>query len=227
MPVVDDGSAETGERFRLKAAGTTENGNGNLAGFTAKSDWVTINDRTPPPTEKKLAVRPAGITVGEGSDVSFTVETSGQGQATQYVLLSTSVEDGDTAETGDFDDIAQPKKAFDGSTGKTRTFTVRTSADADRDDETFTITAAPDGGPLANVPAAQVKVTIQDTTKPPTEKGLTVDPASITVDEGATVRFTVTVSGTERTQYVRLSTAPGGAERRSPAGQAAGRSRWV
>ena len=123
---------------------------------------------TPPATITGVTVTPADATVEAGKTQEFTAKVTG---------------------TGDYNENVTWTVSGNNSTGTTIENGLLTVA-ADETAATLTVTATANGD---GITSATAKVTVK---QPATITGVTVDPATATVEAGETQKFTATVSGT-------------------------------
>ena len=172
---LDEGDAET---FTLTLSNAAPAGSVVLGDPTATG---TITDDDDPPV---LSVD--DVTVGEGDPAVFAVMLTAPSGLPVTVHYATTVASGDSAETDDFTAATSTLVFAPGRT--TWMVEVATTADADGDDETFTLTLSmPTNATFAGGAATLTATgTIADTPR--------LDVADVTVDEGGTARFEVTLS---------------------------------
>ena len=168
---------EDEETFTLTLSNASSN-----AALADPTATATITDDDDPPQ-----VRVADATAAEGGAVSFDVTLSAPSGRAVTVDWATSVAAGDTAVDG-VDFTAATSTLMFAPEQRTRTVEVATTADADGDDETFTLTLSmPTNATFAGGAATLTATgTIADTPR--------LDVADVTVDEGGTARFEVTLS---------------------------------
>ncbi len=175
----EDNLAEGDETVVLTAAAT---------GLTSGTATLTITDNdTRPTVTVSLLVSPNPV--DEGQPVTVTARLSGtlaSGVTIPLVLAA------GTAESDDFGSLASIIISGGQTTG---TGTISTTNDADRDDETFTVSlgALPDGLPPGS--PSSVVVTIRDRTAPPNRPpAVSVSCAPCVVAPGGSVGLTATAS---------------------------------
>ena len=179
---------------------------------------LTINDTTPAPrsntlTRLEVTFSPDSRTVNEGSTASYTVTVSPTADRALSIPITTTL---GTAESSDYFVSGTPLSFASGDTSKS--FSISTTNDSDRDDETVNIQ-------FGTLPTAVVKgtqstasLTITDTTRAPgsntlTSLEVTFSPASHTVNEGSSASYTVTVSpATDRALSIPITSTLGTAE---------------
>ena len=168
---------EDEETFTLTLSNASSN-----AALADPTATATITDDDDPPQ-----VRVADATAAEGGAVSFDVTLSAPSGRAVTVDWATSVAAGDTAVDG-VDFTAATSTLMFAPEQRTRTVEVATTADADGDDETFTLTLSmPTNATFAGGATTLTATgTIADTPR--------LDVADVTVDEGGTARFEVTLS---------------------------------
>ena len=160
---------------------------GDYAGETASLSVTTTDDDTAPSQTVSLSVAPNPV--DEGGRATVTARLSGT--LPNGVTIPLTLTAG-TAEPGDFGSLAGVAIAGGDTLG---TGAVATVADADRDDETFTVAlgALPSG--VAPGSPSSVVVTIRDRTpapnRPPT---VTVSCAPCVVSPGGSAGLTATAS---------------------------------
>ena len=160
----------------LTVAGST-----SATGFTVNGTTVTIEDND----ERGVTVSKPTLPVAEdGSDTYTVVLTS---EPTGTVTVTPAV-------TGSPTVTVSGALTFTASDwDQAQTVTVSAAPDADADEETATIEHAVSGADYGTVTAADIAVTVGDDETVSTEVVLSVAPASVSEDAGATV---VTVTGT-------------------------------
>ena len=136
-----------------------------------------------------VTVTPTSLTVNEGGTNTYTVVLDTQPTATVTVTIVDPTDNADVT--------ANPASLrFSTSNWATaQTVTVSAAEDDDSTRDTATVTHTVAGGDYASFAASSVAVTVTDNDTP----GVTVTPASLTVGEGGTGRYTV-----------RLNTQPSG-----------------
>ena len=146
---------------------------------------VTVTDDD----TRGVTVTPASLPVDEGGTGTYTVELNTQPTAAVRVTIVDPTDNADVT--------ANPASlTFTTSNWSTaQTVTVSAAEDGDASQDTATVTHTVSGGDYGSVTADDVSVTVTDDDTP----GVTVTPASLTVGEGVTGRYTV-----------RLNTQPSG-----------------
>ena len=156
----------------LTVAGST-----TAAGFTVNPTAVTIADDD----ERGVEVSATELTVPEGGDVTYTVVLTSQ--PTGNVTVTPSV-------SGSSEVTVSPSPlTFTASTwAQAQTVTVSAGQDADAAADTATIGHAVSGGDYGvnSVTAGDIAVTVDDDETVSTQVTLTVNPASVLEDAGAT-----------------------------------------
>ena len=172
----DDDVDEAGEA--LTVAGST-----TATGFSVNPTTVTIADDD----ERGVEVGVTALTVSEGGDATYTVVLTSQ--PTGNVTVTPSV-------SGSTEVTVSGALTFAASTwNQAQTVTVSAQDDADAATDTATIGHAVSGGDYGvnSVTADDIAVTVDDDETVSTQVTLTVNPASVSEDAGATE---VTVTGT-------------------------------
>ena len=128
-----------------------------------------------------VTVTPTSLAIDEGGTGTYTVELNTQPTATVRVTINDPTDNTDVT--------ASPARlTFSTSNWSTaKTVTVRAAEDGDASQDTATVTHTVSGGDYGSVTADDVAVTVTDDDTP----GVTVSPASLTVGEGGTGRYTV------------------------------------
>ena len=134
-----------------------------------------------------VVVAPESLTVAEEMTGAFTVKLADQPTTTVTVTLGSD-------DTGAVSVPATALTFTTGNWGTTQTVTVSALADDDATDETVVVTAT-----SSEARAADVTVTVEDDDTP----AIVLDPASLTIDEGGTGTFTVTLA-TEPSQLATV-----------------------
>ena len=199
VSIVDDDIDELDEQFTINLS------NGVSTTIADAQGIGTIVDDDDAPT---LSV--SDVTVNEGETASFTVTLTGQTDREVSVNLGTA--DGSAialaAGDGDYDETtgALTFAADPAATSRTLTFDVATNDDAiDELDETFTVNLSEPAN--ATIADGEGVGTIVDNDDAPE-----LSISDVTVNEGETASFTVTLSGqTDREVSVDLGTADGSA----------------
>ena len=162
---------------------------------------VTITDNTPPPMVS-LSVAPNPVDEGDGVTVTAMLSAA----LTEPVTIPLTLTAG-TSETGDYGALASITINAGATTG---TGVVTTAADADREDETFTVALGALPSSVTAGSPNSVQVTITDNTPPPM---VSLSVAPNPVDEGDGVTVTAMLSAT-LTEAVTISADPDGRHRR-------------
>ena len=174
---------------------------GDYDGETADSVTVTERDSDTASTAVSLSVLPAAVpeaSAGEAVVVAATLNGGTRGEATEIAV--TVGAGGDGAETvTDYGAVAGFTLTIAAEqVSGTATFTLSPVDDkVDEADETLTVGGTVDGGGL-NVLSAELTITDDD------ERGVTVTPTALTVDEGGSTAYTVVLES-EPTESVRVS----------------------
>ncbi len=174
----------------------TPSGGGYGSGEAADLSVTVTDDDV-----KGLTFSPLGLVMGEGESGTYTVVLDSEPTGTVTVTV---------APTGDATVDTDPETTGDQSTltfttenwSTPQTVTVSTS-DNDIDDpmhRTVMVTNTPSGGGYGGDDAAHLYVTLVDNDM----KGLTLSPATLTVDEGGTGTYTV-VLNSEPTETVTVT----------------------
>ena len=126
-----------------------------------------------------VTVTPLSLTVGEGGTNTYTVVLDTRPTAAVTVTINDPTDNTDVT--------ANPASlTFSTSNWSTaQTVTVSAAEDGDSAQDTATVTHTVSGGDYGSVTADDVSVTVNDT------PGLSVTPASLTIDEGGTGTYTV------------------------------------
>ncbi len=155
---------------------------------TQATTQLTINDTTPAPrTSLSVSFQQASYTVTEGNSATITVTVSPTADRALSIPISVTL---GSAESGDYSVGGTPLSFVSGDTSKT--FTISTTNDSDRDDETITVGFGQLPAAVGIGTQATAQLTINDTT--PTQLDVTFSPASETINEGDSATFSVTVS---------------------------------
>ena len=165
---------------------------------------VTINDND----MAVLTLTPSALTVTEGGTATFTVSVDIAVQGGFTVAASTTTA-GTATEGADYTAVNSQMLTFAGIIGETQTVTVATLDDAVSEvAETLTVSLADLGATMATVtlPTAPAMVTIADNDA----AGLTLTPSALTVTEGGTATFTMSVDMAVGVFTVAASTTTAG-----------------
>ena len=183
-----------------------------------ESDWSPTGEGNIP-SRLNVSFSPAGRTINEGSNGTFTVTVSPAADRALLIPVSAS---SSNAESDDYSVSGTPLTFASGDTSKT--FTVSTTNDSDRDDETVNLAfgqlpAAVDVGSQATA-----SLTINDTTPAPRGGGggggtipsslsVSFGQATYTVTEGDIATITVNVSpAADRALSIPVSATSSNAE---------------
>ena len=175
------------------------------------SAWSPTGEGTIP-SSLSVSFSPASQTVTEGNSATFTVTVSPA--ADRGLSIPISVTRG-SAESGDYSVSGTPLSFVSGETSET--FTISTTDDDDRDDETLSIGFGSLPTAVGTGSQSTASLTINDTTPapPPNISSLRVsfEQASYTVTEGSSRTITVNVSpAADRTLSIPISITRGSAE---------------
>ncbi len=165
---------------------------GTTTGLSVTSTTATITDDD----TRGVTVSATTLSVPEGSTATYTVVLTSEPTATVTVTPSRA--------SGSTDVTFSPSSlSFTTDDWKTaQTVTVAAADDDDADNDTATLAHAVSGGDYGtnSVTASDVEVTVSDDETASTTVALSVNPASVAEDAGATtVTVTGTLDGTART----------------------------
>ena len=156
------------------------------------SEWSPTGEGTIP-SSLSVSFSPAGRTINEGSDGTFTVTVSPAADRALLIPVSAS---SSNAESDDYSVSGTPLTFASGDTSKT--FTVLTTNDSDRDDETVNLAFGQLPAAVGVGSQATASLTINDTTPAPRGGGGggggTI-PSSLSVSFGQAI-YTVTEGNT-------------------------------
>ena len=145
------------------------------------------------PKRLNVSFSPATRTVDEGSSASYTVTVTPA--ADRALSIPVSISRG-TAESGDYSPTSTTLSFA--STDTSKSFSIATTNDSDRDDETVNIQFGALPAAVGTDAQSTASLTIDDTTSTQrnvqTSLEVTFSPASRTVNEGSSGTFTVTVT---------------------------------
>ena len=144
---------------------------------------VTVNRAVPP----RLAFVPRSLTIEEGSSATYTVELDTR-ILTGAVTVAIASDNPDVT-------VSPTEVTLRPLDMAPRTITVTAASDADRNDETATLTHTANGAHYYDV-IATVGVTVNDTTAPPPapDPALSVSATSLRLAEGGTGSYTVALA---------------------------------
>ena len=160
-----------------------------------ESDWSPTGEGNIP-SRLNVSFSPAGRTINEGSNGTFTVTVSPAADRALLIPVSAS---SSNAESDDYSVSGTPLTFASGGTSKT--FTVSTTNDSDRDDETVSLRFGQLPVAVGTGTQSTAQVTINDTTPAPRSNtggggggGRTI-PSSLSVSFGQAI-YTVTEGNT-------------------------------
>ena len=144
---------------------------------------VTVNRAVPP----RLAFVPRSLTIEEGSSATYTVELDTR-ILTGAVTIAIASDNPDVT-------VSPTEVTLRPLDMAPRTITVTAASDADRNDESATLTHTANGAHYYDV-IATVGVTVNDTTAPPPapDPALSVSVASLRLAEGGSGAYTVVLA---------------------------------
>ena len=154
---------------------------GSVTGLDVTAAAVTIEEDD----ERGVTVTPTSLAVPEAGSGTYTVALTSQPTGTVTVTPSVS---GNSEVT-----VSGALTFTTVNWGTAQPVTVSAAADTDAVNDTATVTHAVAGGDYGTVTASDVAVTVADDETVSTEVVLSVNPATVSEDAGATV---VTVTGT-------------------------------
>ena len=198
VQTTEDTLAEPNETFSVTLSNPT--GGATIApdGGTA-TGTITDDDAAP-------SFSVADASAPEGEDIEFTITRSGATGNAVTLDWATTLVDGGAAAT-DFTEVTATTLSF--AAGETtKTVTVETTEDTlAEEDETFSVTlSTPTGGATIATDGGTATGTIQDDDVAPNGATLSVAPAIVGEDEGATeIVVTATVDGNPRTTATELT----------------------
>ena len=187
------------------------------------SGWSPTGEGTIP-ARLDVTLSPGTLTVNEGSSATFTVTVSPAADRALSIPVSAS---SSNAESDDYSVSGTPLTFASGDT--TKTFTVSTTNDSDRNDETVNLAFGQLPAAVATATQSTAQLTINDTTPAPREGGggggggggepipsslsVSFDQATDTVTEGDIATITVNVSpAADRALSIPISATQGSAE---------------
>ena len=181
----DPDASDESTTVSLRASG------GDYGGIEASVDVTVEDDDTP-----ALVVNPSSLTVDEGGSGSFEVSLATQPTHTVTVRVSS----GDTGAVG----VRTASLTFTRTNySRSQTVTVDGEQDPDASDESTTVSLRASGGDYGGIEAS-VDVTVEDDDTP----ALVVNPSSLTVDEGGSGSFEVSLA-TQPTHTVTVRVSSG------------------
>ncbi len=142
---------------------------------------VTVRRAVPP----RLAFVPRSLTIDEGGSGTYTVELDTR-ILTGAVTIAIASDNPDVT-------VSPTEVTLKPLDMAPRTITVTAAADDDRDDENVVITHTANGAHYYDV-IATVGVTVNDTTAPPPDPGVTASVATLELREGGSGRYTVALA---------------------------------
>ena len=171
----------------------TASGGGYPGGVNSVTESLatTVTDDDTP----ALVIAPSPLVMSEGNDAAYTVKLATQpGGSVAVTITRPAGGNTDVTLDTDGDGTFSASETLDFTTGNwntAQTVTVRADADADANADTATLTHTTTSayGSLSEALTVQVR-----------ERGITLDPASLTLDEG----------GSAKTYTVRLAAPPSG-----------------
>ena len=179
----------------VSVTGTT-----TATGLTVTGTTTTIVDDD----ERGVAISPTTLTVPEGDSATYTVVLTSQPTATVTVTPSRSSGSADVT----FSPASLSFGTGDWNTAKTVTVSAAQDDDAEADEAV--LSHAVSGGDYASETAAGVDVTVGDDETASTAVALSVSPASVDEDAGATsVTVTGTLDGAPRTADTTVTVTVG------------------
>ena len=192
VTVLDDGAVDPNETFTVTLTDpvNTTLDDGTATGTIVDDDQI------------KITVKPTALEIGEGGTESYQVLLGAQ--PTGDVTVTVAV-------PADTDVTANPTTlTFNATTWATPQF-VDVNAASDDDaiaDSPVTLTHAVSGGGYDSVTADPVTVTITEET----QRGVTVAPAALTIDEGDTGTYRMVLQSEPSADVTVRVTVPNGAE---------------
>ena len=150
-----------------------------VSGYGTVSTAPEVNVNVTDNDTRGVTVSPAALTVAEGGTDTYTVVLDSQPTGDVMVDIGS-----------DNTDVTVSSSSLTFTTlnwSAEQTVTVTAGQDADADDDTATVTHNPSGADYDLVSNAELAVTVTDDET----AGVTVSPASLTVDEGGTDTYTV------------------------------------
>ena len=182
-PGLEDGNGDT-------MGGDTANGDGDEEQTPCSEENVggkpctyTINVRRAVPP--RLAFAPRSLTIDEGGSGTYTVELD-----TRILTGAVTIAIASDNPAVTVSPTEVTLKPLDMAP---RTITVTAAADDDRDDENVVITHTANGAHYYDV-IARVGVTVNDTTAPPPEPGVTLSADTLELAEGGRGSYTVALA---------------------------------
>ena len=154
-----------------------------------ESDWSPTGEGNIP-SRLNVSFSPAGRTINEGSNGTFTVTVSPAADRALLIPVSAS---SSNAESDDYSVSGTPLTFASGDTSKT--FTVSTTNDSDRNDETVNLAFGQLPAAVGVGSQATASLTINDTTPAPRGGGGRTIPSSLSVSFGQAI-YTVTEGNT-------------------------------
>ena len=211
IPTIEDTRVEPDETFLLRVTGPPGSGLQAAVGIgkilnddqpapeePSPADPDPTPTPTPTPTLTVSTQGGAEASVTEGNSITLVVRLSGASGTVTYRTRTGG--DYGNASSSDFTQIPSTSRPV--QAGEQFPVTVNTTQDfLAESDETFQFTATASYGDGQGTLSQSVTVTIEDDD----EQGLSV--SDVSVEEGGTARFTVTLNG--RVGRVRFSTGPG------------------
>ena len=180
------------------------------------SDWSPTGEGEIP-SLLDVTLSPATLTINEGSSATFTVTVSPSADRDLSIPVSAS---SSNAGSGDYSVSGTPLTFVSGDT--TKTFTVSTNTDSDRNDEIVDLVFSQLPAAVGTGTQSTAQLTINDTTPAPRGGGGGTTPSSLsvsfgqaiyTVTEGNTSNITVNVSpAADRALSIPILATQGSAE---------------
>ena len=194
----EDGDAVNGTATIVHGVSSS----GDYGGETAESVTVTERDSDTASTAVSLSVLPGAVpeaSSGQAVVVTATLNSGTRGEATKVAVTVGAGGDGAESAT-DYGAVAGFTLTIPAdSVSGTATFTLSPVGDkVDEADESVTVGGTVAGGGGLNVLSAELTITDDD------ERGVTVAPTALTVDEGGSTAYTVVLES-EPTETVRVS----------------------
>ena len=179
-PGLEDGADGDGDSNGDGDAEVTPCDEENVGG-KACTYTVTVRRAVPP----RLAFAPRSLTIDEGGTGTYTVELD-----TRILTGAVTIAIASDNPTVTVSPTEVTLKPLDMAP---RTITVTAASDDDRDDENVVITHTANGAHYYDV-IATVGVTVNDTTAPPPEPGVTLSVATLELREGGSGQYTVVLA---------------------------------
>ena len=188
-------ATEDGDASQDTATVTHTFGGGDYASFAASNVTVTVTDDDTP----GVTVSPTSLTIGEGSNDTYTVELNTQPSGDVMVAINSN----NTDVT-----VSSSSLTFTATTwNSAQMVTVTAGQDTDAADDKATLTHNPSGADYGSVSNASLTVTVTDDET----AGVSVSESSLTIEEGNTGTYTV-VLDSQPTATVTIGVADDSAE---------------